>query len=101
MRFTSGGTYDVHATPAAIGTPEMWLLGSSDYSAQLAAALGLPYVFANHFSGEGLERALDLYRGEYQPERGEPRAAHVPHRERGRRADRRGGRGARRSPSCG
>ncbi|MBW9092103.1 LLM class flavin-dependent oxidoreductase [Microbacterium jejuense] len=62
LRFTSGGTYDVHATPAATSTPEVWLLGSSDYSAQLAAALGLPYVFANHFSGNGLERALDLYR---------------------------------------
>ncbi|WP_344739095.1 LLM class flavin-dependent oxidoreductase [Microbacterium awajiense] len=67
LRFTSGGTYDVHATPAASGTPEVWLLGSSDYSAQLAASLGLPYVFANHFSGEGLERALDLYRAQFQP----------------------------------
>ncbi|WP_394289391.1 LLM class flavin-dependent oxidoreductase [Microbacterium sp.] len=67
VRFTSGGTYDVHATPAATSTPEVWLLGSSDYSAQLAAGLGLPYVFANHFAGEGLERALDLYRGQFQP----------------------------------
>ncbi|GEP48013.1 LLM class flavin-dependent oxidoreductase [Microbacterium saccharophilum] len=67
LRFTSGGTYDVHATPAATTTPEVWLLGSSDYSAQLAAAQGLPYVFANHFSGEGLERALDLYRSQFQP----------------------------------
>jgi len=65
LRFTSGGTYDVHATPAATSTPEVWLLGSSDYSAQLAAALGLPYVFANHFSGNGLERALDLYRSAF------------------------------------
>ncbi|MGV9193721.1 MsnO8 family LLM class oxidoreductase [Microbacterium sp. MC2] len=67
VRFTSGGTYDVHATPTATSAPEVWLLGSSDYSAQLAAALGLPYVFANHFSGEGLERALDLYRSQFQP----------------------------------
>ncbi|MFC7925908.1 LLM class flavin-dependent oxidoreductase [Microbacterium laevaniformans] len=59
--------YGIHATPAATGAPEVWLLGSSDYSAQLAAAFGLPYVFANHFSGEGLERALDLYRGQFQP----------------------------------
>lgn len=66
VRFTSGGTYDVHATPAATGAPEVWLLGSSDYSAQLAAALGLPYVFANHFSGQGLERALELYRSGFQ-----------------------------------
>lgn len=59
--------YSVHATPAATGTPEVWLLGSSDYSAQLAAAFGLPYVFANHFTGEGLDRALDLYRQGFQP----------------------------------
>ena len=75
VRFTSGGEYTVHATPAATGTPEVWLLGSSDYSAQLAASLGLPYVFANHFSGQGLERALDLYRSGYRPseEHPEPR----------------------------
>ncbi len=66
LRFTSGGTYDVHATPAATTMPEVWLLGSSDYSAQLAASMGLPYVFAHHFSGEGLERALDLYRSQFQ-----------------------------------
>ena len=59
--------YAIHATPAATGTPELWLLGSSDYSAQLAAAFGLPYVFANHFSGDGLDRALDLYRQGFQP----------------------------------
>ncbi|WP_345752605.1 LLM class flavin-dependent oxidoreductase [Microbacterium rhizophilus] len=67
VRFTSGGEYGVHATPAATGTPEVWLLGSSDYSAALAAAYGLPYVFANHFAGEGLERAMELYRSQFQP----------------------------------
>ena len=72
VRFASGGTYDVHATPAASTVPEVWLLGSSDYSAQLAAAVGLPYVFANHFSGQGLERALDLYRTGYQPSEAHP-----------------------------
>lgn len=75
VRFTSGGEYTVRATPAAEGAPEVWLLGSSDYSAQLAASHGLPYVFANHFSGQGLERALDLYRTGYRPseEHPEPR----------------------------
>ncbi|MDN3310276.1 LLM class flavin-dependent oxidoreductase [Microbacterium oryzae] len=67
VRFTSGGEYQVHATPAAAGTPEVWLLGSSDYSAQLAASMGLPYVFANHFAGEGLERAMALYRNQFRP----------------------------------
>ncbi|MEV8249481.1 LLM class flavin-dependent oxidoreductase [Microbacterium sp. NPDC076768] len=75
LRFTSGGEYTVRATPAAHSTPDVWLLGSSDYSAQLAASNGLPYVFANHFSGHGLERALDLYRTGYRPseEHPEPR----------------------------
>lgn len=67
LQFASGGTYDVRATPAASGSPEVWLLGSSDYSAQLAASLGVPYVFANHFSGDGLERALSLYRAQFRP----------------------------------
>ncbi|MGW8483101.1 LLM class flavin-dependent oxidoreductase [Microbacterium sp. NPDC055903] len=72
VQFTSGGEYAVHSTPAATGAPEVWLLGSSDYSAQLAAAQGLPYVFANHFSGQGLERAIDLYRSGYQPSEAHP-----------------------------
>jgi luciferase family oxidoreductase group 1 len=59
--------YEVRATPAADGVPELWLLGSSDYSAHLAAKRGLPYVFAHHFSGEGTERALEIYRREFQP----------------------------------
>ena len=94
VRFSSGGEYDVHATPAATTTPEVWLLGSSDYSAQLAASLGLPYVFANHFSGEGLERALELYRTQFRPSEALGAATHLPHRQRGRRAHRGGGRGA-------
>lgn len=57
--------YVVKATPRAHSTPQLWLLGSSDYSARLAAKLGLPYVFAHHFSGEGTAQALALYRGEF------------------------------------
>ncbi len=59
--------YHVRATPAAAGSPTVWLLGSSDYSAQVAAQMGLPYVFAYHFSGEGIERALELYRANFVP----------------------------------
>ncbi|UJP10108.1 LLM class flavin-dependent oxidoreductase [Microbacterium sp. KUDC0406] len=66
VRFTSGGEYSVRSTPEASGAPQVWLLGSSDYSAQLAASLGLPYVFANHFAGNGLQRALDLYRSGFK-----------------------------------
>ncbi|WP_375388500.1 LLM class flavin-dependent oxidoreductase [uncultured Amnibacterium sp.] len=67
LRLASGEQYTVRATPAAAGSPELWLLGSSDYSADLAARLGLPYVFAHHFSGEGTERILDLYRSRFRP----------------------------------
>ncbi|MHA7649441.1 LLM class flavin-dependent oxidoreductase [Mycobacterium sp. ML4] len=61
------GDYTLRATPAAAGEPRLWLLGSSMYSARLAAAKGLPYVFAHHFSGQGTEEALDYYRGHFRP----------------------------------
>ncbi len=59
--------YVLKATPAATTTPRLWLLGSSMYSAHLAAAKGLPYVFAHHFSGHGTAEALAVYRSEFQP----------------------------------
>lgn len=61
------GDYRLKATPAAVGEPQLWLLGSSMYSAHLAAARGLPYVFANHFSGKGIEDALETYRSRFVP----------------------------------
>ena len=67
LSLTSGRSYTVRATPNARSVPTVWLLGSSDYSARLAAKLGLPYVFAHHFSGEGTEQALAIYRGEFTP----------------------------------
>jgi len=72
LRLTDGNVYGVHATPAASGTPTVWLLGSSDYSARLAAELGLPYVFANHFSGAGIDQVLALYRDGYRPNEAHP-----------------------------
>jgi luciferase family oxidoreductase group 1 len=63
----AGRVQALRATPHAAGTADLWLLGSSDYSAQLAAARGLPYVFAHHFSGRGTAEALELYRTGYQP----------------------------------
>jgi luciferase family oxidoreductase group 1 len=45
----------------------VWLLGSSTYSAQLAAALGLPFAFASHFAPEQLYDALDIYREKFRP----------------------------------
>lgn len=58
--------HEVLATPRASGEPPVWLLGSSDYSARLAAQLGLPYVFAHHFSGQGTEQAFKLYRESFR-----------------------------------
>lgn len=59
--------YILKATPGAISEPQLWLLGSSMYSAHLAAAKGLPYVFAHHFSGQGTAEALATYRAEFRP----------------------------------
>jgi len=63
----SGRTYVLTATPKAASSPPVWLLGSSDYSARLAATKGLPYVFAHHFSGSGTAEALALYRDGFTP----------------------------------
>jgi luciferase family oxidoreductase group 1 len=63
----AGREQALRATPRAGSTPDLWLLGSSDFSARLAAARGLPYVFAHHFSGRGTAEALELYRSGYQP----------------------------------
>jgi len=59
---------DVRAQPTGESAPEIWILGSSDYGAQVAAHFGLPYCFA-HFitSGRGTEEALDVYRSTYRP----------------------------------
>ncbi len=58
----------VQAQPAGPHAPEMWILGSSDYGAQLAAYFGLPYCFAYFFSdGHGAAQALELYRARFKP----------------------------------
>jgi luciferase family oxidoreductase group 1 len=62
-----GRSYPLRATPMATSVPDIWLLGSSDYSARLAAEKGMPYVFAHHFSGSGTAEALELYRSAFRP----------------------------------
>lgn len=57
----------VQAVPGAGLNVPLYLLGSSDFSARLAAELGLPFAFASHFAPDYLEVALDLYRREFQP----------------------------------
>ncbi|ESQ74594.1 LLM class flavin-dependent oxidoreductase [Asticcacaulis sp. AC402] len=55
------------AVPGMNAKVPIWLLGSSLYSAQLAAQLGLPYAFASHFAPELLFEALHIYRSRFQP----------------------------------
>ena len=55
------------ATPAAGAQVPIWILGSSLYGAQLAAALGLPYAFASHFAPGALDEAIAIYRRDFQP----------------------------------
>ncbi|MBB3980382.1 luciferase family oxidoreductase group 1 [Sphingobium fontiphilum] len=55
------------ATPGAGADVALWILGSSHYGAQLAAALGLPYAFASHFAPKLLDEALAIYRRDFQP----------------------------------
>ena len=57
----------LQAVPGAGANVPLYLLGSSDFSARLAAELGLPFAFASHFAPEYLEVALGLYRRHFKP----------------------------------
>ena len=57
----------VFAIPGVGSHVPLWILGSSLYGAQLAAALGLPYAFASHFAPDALLPALEVYRAGFQP----------------------------------
>jgi luciferase family oxidoreductase group 1 len=58
----------VRAQPVGATAPSVWILGSSDYGAQVAAFFGLPYCFAHFITdGEGAEQALNLYRETFRP----------------------------------
>ncbi len=59
----------VIAVPGAGAKVPVWLLGSSTFSAQLAAYLGLPFAFASHFAPQLLLEALRVYRTNFQPSR--------------------------------
>ena len=60
------------ATPAPSSTPEVWLLGSSTFSARLAAALGIRFAYAHHFGATQTREAMAAYRAEFRP------SAHLP-----------------------
>ncbi|MFF3496697.1 LLM class flavin-dependent oxidoreductase [Streptomyces sp. NPDC002795] len=77
--FPDGHPYSrIHAVPGPVqatspggvqdpNRPPVWLLGSSGFSARLAATLGLPFAFAHHFSAQNTLPALDLYRENFRP----------------------------------
>jgi luciferase family oxidoreductase group 1 len=70
--FPDGHPYArIHAVPGPVqghrNTPQVWLLGSSGFSARLAGTLGLPFAFAHHFSAQNTVPALDLYRESFRP----------------------------------
>ncbi len=57
----------IEAIPGSGTNVPLWILGSSLFGAQLAAALGLPFGFASHFAPQALHRALELYRAGFKP----------------------------------
>ena len=65
--FADDGQTGITATPGAGAKPEMWILGSSLFGAQLAATFGLPYAFASHFAPDALDQALAVYRRDFRP----------------------------------
>lgn len=65
--FTGEPELPIRATPGLGAAVQMWILGSSLFGAQLAAALGLPYAFASHFAPDYLDSALELYRKQFRP----------------------------------
>lgn len=66
-QFAGDRPVPLQATPGKGATPQIWILGSSLFGAQLAAMLGLPYAFASHFAPDHLDAALKLYRDRFEP----------------------------------
>jgi luciferase family oxidoreductase group 1 len=57
----------VQAVPGAGLEVQIWILGSSLFGAQLAAAMGLPFAFASHFAPAMMMQAIDIYRSKFRP----------------------------------
>lgn len=67
MAMLAGDPRRLRSVPTPARSPQIWLLGSSGFSAQLAGLLGLPFSFAHHFSAQNTEPALELYRSSFRP----------------------------------
>jgi luciferase family oxidoreductase group 1 len=65
--FSATQRHAVRAVPGAGLNVPIWILGSSLFGAQLAAALGLPYAFASHFAPDQMMQAIELYRATFKP----------------------------------
>jgi luciferase family oxidoreductase group 1 len=65
--FFDGAHPHITAVPGRGYRPAVWLLGSSNYSAQVAGMLGLPFSFAHHFASQNTVAALELYRASFRP----------------------------------
>ena len=65
--FADDGQTGIAATPGAGADVQLYILGSSLYGAQVAAALGLPFAFASHFAPQMLDEALHIYRSHFKP----------------------------------
>jgi len=65
--FADSPRRQVRAVPGAGLDVPIWILGSSLFGAQLAAALGLPYAFASHFAPQMMMQAIELYRATFRP----------------------------------
>src|SRR5580698_8242511 len=67
--FSDAPRQAVRAVPGTALNVPLWILGSSPYGAQVAAAFGLPYAFASHFAPAQMMAAIGLYRSEFRPSR--------------------------------
>ncbi|MEV0335141.1 LLM class flavin-dependent oxidoreductase [Nocardia sp. NPDC050717] len=65
--FRGSDPHGIVASPGRDAEPQVWLLGSSGYSAQVAAVLGLPFAFAHHIAPDNTAAALALYRDNFRP----------------------------------
>ncbi len=67
LAYFEGTHPTITATPARGYRPALWMLGSSDYSAQVAGHLGIPFSFAHHFASTNTAAALAVYRDTFRP----------------------------------
>ncbi len=67
LDYFQGANPRITAVPAQGYQPALWMLGSSDYSAQVAGYLGVPFCHAHHFSANGTDAAVAAYRAAFRP----------------------------------